>query len=73
MEGKSVYSYCGAVTSFGNILSNRWSGCTCAASEEKARNNLAFQFRKQMGLILAVPISLPGKIERQCLSGGKRS
>lgn len=71
MKGKSVYSYCGAVTSFGNILSNRWTGHTCAESEGKARSNLAFQFKKQMGLVLAVPISLPGRIERQNMNGGR--
>lgn len=73
MEGKCLYSYCGAVTSFGTILSNRWTGHTCAVSEEKARNNLAFQFKKQMGLVLAVPVSLPGKVERQKVSRGKQS
>ena len=64
---------CGAVTSFGPILSNRWTGRTCAVSEEKARNNLAFQFKKQMGLVLAVPVSLPGKVELQNGNGGKKS
>jgi hypothetical protein len=42
-------------------------------SEEKARNNLAFQFKKQMGLVLAVPVSLSGKVERQNVNGGKKS
>lgn len=72
MEGKCLYSYCGAVTSFGTILSNRWTGHTCAVSEEKARNNLAFRSEAD-GLVLAVPVSLPGKVERQKVSGGKQS
>lgn len=71
MKSKSIYSYCGTVTSFGNILSNRWIGHTCAESEEKARSNLAFQFKKQTGLVLAVPISLPGRVERQNMNGGR--
>ena len=62
MEGKRKFAYCGGVSSYGQILSNRWEGQTYAQSEGKARSNLTYQFRKHMGLVQGVPIRLTGKI-----------
>lgn len=64
MGAKSRYNYCGAVVSFGNILSHKWKGSTLAVSEKKARSNLSHQFKKQMGLVSAVQVSLPGPIQQ---------
>lgn len=62
MLQKQRYSYCGAVSSYGQILSNKWQAHTYAESESKARNNLAYQFRKHMGLVQSVPIKLTEEI-----------
>ena len=43
-------------------IDNRWSGSTCAASEKKARNNLAYQYKKQHKLTANSVIGLPGKL-----------
>lgn len=62
MAAKVPYSYCGAVTSFGSTLAHTWRGRTRAVSKQKARSNLAFQFKQEMGLVPDVPVSLPGEV-----------
>lgn len=64
MEDYKAYKYTGPVTSFGKIISEKWTGVTRAVSENKARNNLIFQFKKANGQVAASKIELPGKIER---------
>lgn len=56
------YSYDGPVMEFGTCIANRWKGSTFAASEEKARNNLTYQFKKRHNRVANAKISLPGKI-----------
>lgn len=56
------YTYDGPVMEFDKCVSNRWVASTYAPSEKKARNNLAFQFKKQNNKIPSVRITLPGKI-----------
>ena len=56
------YSYSGPVEEFGRCISNNWSSSTRAVSEEKARSNLVYQFKKQNKLKPYVKINLPGKI-----------
>lgn len=56
------YTYEGPVMEFGACLTNRWIGSTYAASEKKARSNLAYQFKKKNNRIPGARISLPGKI-----------
>ena len=58
----NLYLYEGPVTKFGMCIDNRWSGSTCAASEKKARNNLAYQYKKQHKLTANSVIGLPGKL-----------
>lgn len=56
---KQRYVYAGPVEDlFGKILSHHWSGQTFAVSPAKAATNLAYQFKKQMGLIPAVKVKL---------------
>lgn len=57
------YRYTGCVKSFDKIISDNWTGETMAVSEAKARTNLAYRFKKLMGLAANAKISLPGKIE----------
>ena len=56
------YFYDGPVKEFDVIVSNRWRGSTYAVSEEKARNNLAYQYKKAHGKTASTKITLPGKL-----------
>ena len=56
------YVYEGPVMEFGTCVTDRWRGETMAASESKARNNLAYQFKIQNNRIAGSKITLPGKI-----------
>jgi hypothetical protein len=58
----TLYSYEGPVLEFDKIVANRWQSQTYAASEAKARANLAFQFKKDHGKVPRTKITLPGKI-----------
>lgn len=58
------YKYEGPVMMFGVCIMDNWKGETTAVSENKARNNLAYQFKKQNNRIAGSHITLPGKIER---------
>lgn len=58
------YNYDGPVMEFDRCVSNNWRGTTYAASEKKARSNLAYQFKKQNNRIASTRISLPGKLMR---------
>lgn len=58
------YNYRGPVMEFDRCVSNNWKGTTYAASEKKARSNLAYQFKKQNNRIASTRISLPGKLMR---------
>lgn len=49
---------------FGTCIMSRWQGSTYAVSEKKARNNLAYQFKKHNNRISGAKISLPGKVEK---------
>lgn len=57
-----LYSYSGPVMMFDRCVANSWQAETYAPSEKKAKSNLAYQFRKQNGLIPGTRIGLPGKI-----------
>lgn len=59
-----LYSYSGPVMMFDRCVANSWKAETYAPSEKKAKSNLAYQFRKQNGLISGTRIGLPGKIVR---------
>ena len=58
----NLYSYAGPVLEFDKIVTNCWHGQTYAVSEAKARNNLAYQFKKEHGKVPRSKITLPGKI-----------
>lgn len=65
MHGLKYYkfSYDGPVKEFDMIVSSRWQGETYAPTEKKARNNLAFRFKKQFNKTADCKITLPGKIK----------
>lgn len=56
------YSYCGPVMEFDRLIVERWCSETIAESEAKARNNLAYQFKKRNNRTANTKISLPGKL-----------
>lgn len=56
------YIYDGPVMEFNTLLANNWKGETIAESESKARNNLAYQFKKRTNRISGTKITLPGKL-----------
>ena len=58
----TLYSYKGPVYEFNKLVAHRWSSQTYAASEAKARINLAYQFKKETGRVPRSKITLPGKI-----------
>ena len=53
------YIYKGPIKRF----DTNWIGTTYAASETKARSNLAYQYKKNNNLTAGARVSLPGKIE----------
>lgn len=59
------YSYAGPVMSFENVMSSNWQASTYAVSEQKARNNLAYRYRKEHGMSVETRLTLPGKITRE--------
>ena len=62
------YTYDGPVMEFERCIANRWKASTYAASENKARANLAYQFKRKNNRLPNARIVLPGKIE---MVGGK--
>ena len=65
-----LYSYDGPVLEFDREIARRWRGQTYAASEARARSNLAYRFKKETGRIPRSKIILPGKI---VLEGDERN
>ena len=56
------YSYDGPVMEFGILVVSRWKASTYAPSENKARSNLTYQFKKNYNRTASTKITLPGKI-----------
>lgn len=57
------YVYEGPVMEFDRCVVDKWKGETVAPSESKARNNLAYQYKKQNNRIAGTRVTLPGKIK----------
>lgn len=57
------FVYIGPVKLFDKLVSREWFGETCAETEQKAKSNLIFQYKKQTGRARTAKISLPGKLE----------
>ena len=58
----NTYFYDGPVLEFDNIITNRWRGSTRAATEKRARSNLAYQFKMECGKVARSKITIPGKL-----------
>lgn len=57
------YIYDGPVKEFDRLVAEHWKASTYAVSEKKAKSNLAFQYKRENGLMPRTMISLPGKIK----------
>ena len=56
------YSYDGPVLECDKCIDYRWTSSTYATSEQKARSNLAYQFKKENNKVSTTKITLPGKL-----------
>lgn len=65
MQDYHKYTYDGPVMEFDRLLADHWKGETMAPSENKARSNLIYQFKKQNSRIVGTKITLPGKIKME--------
>lgn len=57
------YIYDGPVKEFGKVINYRWRASTFAVSEQKARCNLAYRYKKEHNRVSNANITLPGKLE----------
>lgn len=62
--GSYEFVYDGPVMLFDRCVAYRWTERTFAPSEQKARSNLAYRYKKQCGLSSNAKVILPGKIQR---------
>lgn len=62
MQEYHKYSYDGPVMEFNTLIDNRWEGETIAPNENKAKSNLAYQYKKQHNKLPSAKISFPGKV-----------
>ena len=58
----NTYIYEGPVMEFERCITDRWKATTMAASENKARSNFAYQYKKTNNKLPTAKISLPGKV-----------
>ena len=56
------YYYDGPVLEFERCIANHYRASTCAVSEKKAKQNLAYRFKKETNRMPNAKITLPGKI-----------
>lgn len=56
--------YEGPVVMFNLVVNPKWISQTTAPTEEKARNNLAYQFKKQYDKAPSAKVTLTGKLRQ---------
>ena len=61
---KNIYFYEGPVMQFGKVIQEKWWAETTATTEEKARNNLCYRWKKEHGRTAEAKVQLPGKMLR---------
>lgn len=57
---KNLYQYRGGVLHFDTLVARDWRSQTYAVSEKQAAINLAFQFKKAMGMSVNTVVKLTG-------------
>lgn len=67
--GRSVdtymWQYDGPVMEDGGYHLRKWKASTSAPTEQKARANLIYRFKKDNGIFMGARITLPGKLIRR--------
>lgn len=58
----NLYVYEGPVKEFDKYITYNWRASTYAVSEQKARSNMAYQYKKTHNLCASAKIALPGKV-----------
>lgn len=61
---KHRYKYSGPVLAFDRLICDKWRGETVAETPEKAKSNLAYQFKKKNNLEKNARIYLPNNVEK---------
>lgn len=64
------FSYKGPVMEFDTCAVEKFEATTYAMSENKARANFAYQYKKKYGLMPYAKVTLPGKIVERNTYGG---
>ena len=57
-----TFTYSGPITSFGKVICENFTAQTEATSPEKAKSNIAAQFKKKYNYAIDRKIELPGRI-----------
>ena len=60
---RKLYRYEGQVKTFNNILIDKWLLETMAETPRKAKSNLVYRVKKELGLVSTSKVTLPGKIK----------
>lgn len=60
----NLYEYKGAVMEFDKCVDRNWTATTWAASENKARSNLAYRYKQETNRAKGCSITLPGKLTK---------
>ena len=60
---KKWYTYEGPIRYFDEIVAENWYGRTYAVSEKQAKSNLAYQYKREHGLIASTKITLTGEVK----------
>ena len=61
---RHMYEYTGCVLRFATIVIRNWHAFTYAVSEAKARSNLEYRAKRELGLLPNAQIRLDGKLKR---------
>lgn len=59
------YIYDGPVKEFDKLIAEHWKGETIAPTEDKARNNLAYQYKKEHHKTPNSKIKITGKLIKE--------
>lgn len=62
-EEKHRYIYEGPVYEFDRCILDSWKAETIASSEQKARSNISYRYKKLNNRIPGTKVKLPGKIK----------
>lgn len=63
MQEYHKFVYDGPVMEFDRCIASNWHAETSAVSEDKAKSNLTYQFKRSNNRIAGTRITLPGKVK----------